>query len=177
MGTPSAVATLLSIVILLLVQINSSTAAAHLLLLQSEQGDLVGHHLWLSNILETISRLSPFLSSDVKEGRFLLSWIHWKELVLIRWSSYVQLCYEILTYVMPEQQALCIEADEADIVWWPGCDEGGKAKRVVLVLENCAKNCIRTSNEIIFSQKFPVWNQGRDYSSDSEKNVIKELIR
>jgi hypothetical protein len=50
----SAVATL-SVVILLSAEINSSTAA-QLLLSQSQQGDMVGRHLRLSNVLERIYR-------------------------------------------------------------------------------------------------------------------------
>jgi hypothetical protein len=51
---PSAVATL-SIVILLSARLNFPTAAALLRLSQSQEGDLVGHDLQLSNVLKRIS--------------------------------------------------------------------------------------------------------------------------
>jgi hypothetical protein len=72
---PSAVA-ILSIGILLSDRTNSSPAAAHLLLSQSQQSDLVGHRLRLSKVLERISQRSSeplyaTITSHRKEGIFL----------------------------------------------------------------------------------------------------------
>jgi hypothetical protein len=57
--------------------------AAHLVLSQSEEGDLIGHHLRLSNILEKIFWLScetlyTTNASHCKQGTFLYEYpLHW----------------------------------------------------------------------------------------------------
>jgi hypothetical protein len=72
---PSAVATL-SFVILLSAQINSSPAA-QFLLLQSQQGDLVEHHLRLLNVLERISQASfgPLYATNTSDRKQEFSFV------------------------------------------------------------------------------------------------------